>query len=1749
MIPNLVLKSYNLKTSKLNTHGQLINQYSPLQNTLNTIGQISDCTTNYDQSRINGQIGLDFDLQHPVDMVIQKAYDGGVNLILNDGKNNPKIVNSRFSVQEDNTFKITDHIGFKDTNLYTQDNFKYQTSLLPHVDGILNIQYDGLINDAGELKSGIYIFYFKYADADGNMTEVQGESGLVYCHKGQTNSPSSIRFGLENETTDKAVKFNLSNIDVGYNKVFVYYARVYGNESGRGTEVYKILTPYTVQNGGVCDVVVTGSEKQIQVSVDELQVRFADIGSVETQASFQGMLLQGNVETAEHDWEKLKEISWRIYPTFHNLNQGEVGTLNPEYQDLVSQDDDIKCGYYNTKNLYYRLGYWPEEIYRFGIVYIFNDGSLSPVLDVLGVDYPSWQEKTQKTNLSSMDTFNVVYDTDGNVEYERRRYEPDDGQFTDSLNSKGVTRFPQSEVFRYIEKVLSPTPLYVKFNIDGIPDNYGNTNIAAVWEEHNIKGFFFVRQKRVPNIICQGLVLKQTDKNRGALPCLSANGYILGQSFVDSKKYISHDGYFKVFDVYSPQAFLSPDAILQTPIYNDVFSSGKFHLSPIMQLADPDYKDGDYIFKYGYSNNTSGFTNAMKIINVPDGSTVRTNGVDYFSAMAGNPSEASKTSDLFYEWDHTEPQKLSNSTSIVRGLWGTYAGLEKSDLLQYGQLCNVYKEGRDSEAQWLDNTMRAAKYSNAPYYAICDRQPINPNGDPISCFRGDCFVSLYTHRMFRNFIDESYPTNTEIVDISSWRKNYAVRCTAYSTLGATDASFNNCVKENEGWYLDSSDGVDTSQRLYNQIAEKFVLDVKKLSDVADLDIKEDKLSYKRDDVTHEFIYTNGVWRPTDETKDQDQKPLFSTDIPFGEGTNWQKYTFLQEPDPPKETGFALIDYATTIANINMHEYVERRVRNINRADINAVGLGQWITFPVCSNMNIAMRDLDFKQATEEAVFNEKRAFFPYKRKNKFSKIQDSYSINQALKNTIPTQQYFHIPEWTFFKQEYFNRIYYSIPDSASTNANEWKQILSTNYVDYPKELGTITKIIDNGNNAYIIFEHGIGSIQPNVKDDGSIGLGPIQIIDSTYGSMWKDSIIATDVGIFGVDTVAKAIWKLSGQQLDIISTRTVNKFLIDNIDLSEATKFPYVGHINVKSHYNKNKQDIIFTYYNDIPYILPDESVVGVDDYNRAIDKDGNIIQLDVEKKPLIINPFTYDWDSDKEGYKKLSECNNIYWKKGVQWSICYNLEMGQFVTFYDWIPLESANIDNIFFSFDREQVDTISTTQGVVKDLSNNTNVKTYKVNKHSVDPSFTSITNKYVFQGEISVDISSGDIKSFNSENNEELMGYMFYIQRCKDLASAGNYKLKFIDYYDNEIITDDKQEICITEIVDEQTIKKPIPLNTWVFVCGTAPANTAKLVLGLDKVETAICDFITIPISETKDYTIICPDSNGVFPIDTYGIRDTGNRMLLWKHGQAGLYDNEGKIMPTNWYGKQREFNFEFVVNDSPAQQKIFNNLKMLSNKTAPDKFEFELVGEGYEWFEYKPIVEWINKQVVPEGESENYWWLQVLGQKSGDVEDKYPDFPGLFDRERTIHKLPYLKMKHTDKKGTPERPHYKWDGGTDYWGGKPYDKTNQQYTYNCAEPCLVEDDQLNETRIRTEQLGNDMRKYGRVRGNMQYLEDLWNVEIRPIQITWCYIDNGQLCKKKVTETRHRDKYLKVRVRYSGEDLALIQGIVTMFNESYA
>ena len=68
----------------------------------------------------------------------------------------------------------------------------------------------------------------------------------------------------------------------------------------------------------------------------------------------------------------------------------------------------------------------------------------------------------------------------------------------------------------------------------------------------------------------------------------------------------------------------------------------------------------------------------------------------------------------------------------------------------------------------------------------------------------------------------------------------------------------------------------------------------------------------------------------------------------------------------------------------------------------------------------------------------------------------------------------------------------------------------------------------------------------------------------------------------GTDTVGKKIWRTNGQTFDIISDFRVEKFLIDNISLTETEKTPIIGIRNVKTHYNAFKSDVMFTFYDDI---------------------------------------------------------------------------------------------------------------------------------------------------------------------------------------------------------------------------------------------------------------------------------------------------------------------------------------------------------------------------------------------------------------------------------------------------------------------------------------------------------------------------------------------------------------------------------------
>ena len=88
---------------------------------------------------------LNFDLEHPVEIIPQYSYDNSVNLILNDGINAPKLINSRFSPIGRNKYKIVDRTGVADTNIYDQGNqFDLDTSLYKKTITIPKIDFRGV---------------------------------------------------------------------------------------------------------------------------------------------------------------------------------------------------------------------------------------------------------------------------------------------------------------------------------------------------------------------------------------------------------------------------------------------------------------------------------------------------------------------------------------------------------------------------------------------------------------------------------------------------------------------------------------------------------------------------------------------------------------------------------------------------------------------------------------------------------------------------------------------------------------------------------------------------------------------------------------------------------------------------------------------------------------------------------------------------------------------------------------------------------------------------------------------------------------------------------------------------------------------------------------------------------------------------------------------------------------------------------------------------------------------------------------------------------------------------------------------------------------------------------------------------------------------------------------------------------------------------------------------------------------------
>lgn len=1572
--PALSLSYY---LNQIRPYGNIVYEYNPLRN----YRLSSDTVINGELVEAGSIVDLDtdgfnFSLNNPLEIDAQSSYDGSVNLIFNDNRNIPRLVNSRFSVLQNNTYEVVDRIGNNDTNLYDSEQFDLDTSLYKRVNTIPTITFNSVL-PSGNLKVGNYVIYIKYADADGNETDFVGESGIISCFIGGDRDPFSIDGGFRDQLASKSISLTVSDIDSSYDYIKVYYTRSTSDvDSNRVVTAHEIDRKFPVRNNS-CNVIITGSEETKDIPVSDINIQYSIIDKAKSQTVCQNMLFLGNSCKPDMMYKDLSDISLRLLPyLIESDSERFIGKTSYDYSDL--SDQSYSHEYYNTLNIYNKVGYWNEEIYRFGVVYIMKDGSLSPVYNIRGKNGIPKFEELQSAYLQS-DLWK--YENNEKV----RNYIPIDESTFDVSgtsyleNAKGVLRINTDSDSRKVYGIGIAIPTEVS--------EYLNTLV---------QGLFIVRQKRIPTILAQAYVMPRDLE--AEVPLINYGGSYIAERFLDNDRKLNESYLPRLYTISdmarvnrSAKVAICPEYDVRQSYFNHLFTGTEYvvrkaDIQPSMTTLSRDiYNDRHYYVDNYYGRREEQFSRA-KIIGVGDNVPIAAVEDYNFRGRAGEAEEG-------FRFRYIESKnKEKEATNLIRGAYSPYLGII-GDQVTIGSIINIYIPGY-SEAQ-MSTYFNTRYEDNSPYYSVSSRLSLanidsllslqKAGGDlytyTVPCYRGDCYICNFTHRLNRNFQDPSAPTNDEVVDENIWKDNYD-----------TENTENNA--------------------------------------------------------------------------------------------------------------------------------------KINRGDVNAIQLGSWITFKVCSSYNLSIRSLDPSYPTEEGLTGLKRGFYPLQELSPAgaTKIPESSVINGGYSSTTSEKQAFTLPDVPYIKNRFDTRIMYSDISVGDAFKNGFRVFQMTHYRDYPRTYGGIMKMIELFGNILCIFEHGIALIPVNeraVAGEGSGGNVFIntsnvlpenpKMLSDTYGTQWPESVVQTPYFVYGVDTVGKKIWRTNGDQFEIISDFKIQEFLNENITLSEREMTPIIGVRNVKGHYNAFKQDVMFTFYDD------------------------------------------------------------LYGFEEKVWNVCYNEVMQKFITFYSWVPSYSANIDNIHFSFNRDTSKWISK---LASSGSLSTSADGIVLSNVVIDDWETKDDMKLTKLGLVN--------RSLPNTQNTGLEVELTY-EIVKD--NFGMYK-------HFKIITEGEKQNKVSYLALKEDFEWTVPvvqLNLqctidYLYSSESAPQDLDDYVAGWKDYVTYNAGLYQSSIAITKQEVL----DNGV----NEGLNLTTD---FWKHGQSGIIDIKDKIKPCYWYGKQHPFEYEFVVVDNPATHKIFENLQIVSNKAVPDSFHYEVVGESYEFHEDKK-----NMYIRQEATKDFY-------QYNGSDILYNRNFLDLRGKQRDI--LRNWKPTGQKVKSTMFPLYYArvdtFNEIEDYYKGKT--APNKDYV-NLSGSEIVYNEKLDEFRVWTHAKAADIKdpRIGRLRGNMNYQGDVWNIQINPIifvqrnEPAW---NTAKLTKETIDkvpisvgnspipndlkgfditsetpvedympqdlidlgygpedidtsdwwsgrkEARLRDKYIKIRVRYTGEELAIITALKTLYTISYA
>lgn len=1499
------------------------------------------------------------------------------------------------------------------------------------------------------------------------------------------------------------------------------------------------------------------------------------------------MLFMANVHKPEIVYEKLQDLSLRFLPYLKEVNY----TLDIDQNYSIASTNK---GYYDPQFIYQNTGYWGNELYRFGIVYILPNNELTPVFNIRGREkVGTFDEKSEflsKEELQGSRTndgkYNHFFFKKGNLDTGNDvtvQVKEDTGYILIPEADEGIKAI-NGGAYENSRGVVSLDPSMDTDKIYALDVRVDNQTIQEL--KKYVKGYFFVRQKRIPTILAQGITIG-VDKVSNTPTIPTCNGFLSDLSDSLDTSYVETSDINGIN--YISEGFLSRYLFQLKKKSSSIWGSiGKIFavtaLITAVALGSIATFGGVAVSAVALSTGLS-YT-AFAITGTAITAGIVGTAAATLTAVAASIDEGIKVI------------QRSAATKVLKGRYtevpSGYKRVEKDESRKVGGEFINRIIIKDESSNNIRGILCPDYEINQPYFNQIFtgnkhllRTTISQGVNILTGYNQNYFSNDDRHFYMPSYYDTKVqkqyeckvcgvPDDTKLIGIDSYkfrsRAGEAEEAFRYEQVGqeyttSDDIKINSdIIRGSFGPYLavtnypnNPAETVEILVPGYNgaNIGDYVQL---RASDKSSYFSISDRISLEDQD-NYLVIPLSAI------VNNQSRKCGYKYELYRGDCYICQvtHRVIRNFNDPSAPYNDDIVDSTTWKENFDPNN--TEKYEQINLGDINAVELGMWVTFKIRSSNNLNIRTIDNSYVDEAAMTGNPRGFFPYSPMTTEGcyKIPESQIYNKGFSKSLSERWNFELPDVPYIKNWFGTRIMYSDIHVNDAYKNGFRVFQGTHYRDYTREYGEIVKLISLESNLLCVFEHGVALIPVNERAVAGEGAGGNvyintsnvlpenpRVISDMFGSQWPESVLKVPgkTGdsaqyVYGVDTVAKKIWRTDGSTLTCISDFRVQEFLNKNITLGERELTPKIGIRNVKTVYNAFKRDVLFTFY------------------------------------------------------------DNTYGFEEKVWNLCWNELLQKFITFYSWVPSYMENINNIPFSFNRDTskwiaklgtshtessfADGITLSNVIIENLENengevvtNFRVPVSYINKKGewVTANYSiaddnksrkkyigvlSLSNRILPDSQLHYQISYslqrdqyGNYKKFEIVplNCGDSVGGIYLPD---DAMFAGAfmplYCLKFkeggdeytpVFYKDGQELTQvsdgagdtfytyqplytskallselyyrnkakhvyadyDTNKIKLGDTVDDQTLEIQDMLEYPIFkdITGKRPTLPREEMLNADKIVTLLNIKATISIvddynaSKLSDayYNMKAGFQSGTSLIDggyyesVVGIAPRWNLQFLstdfWKHGQAGLIDIADDIYPTYWYGKQHPFEFECVVVNDPSIHKIFTNLEIVANKAKPESFHYEIIGETYDFAKDK-----VNMYFRQEA-------MKALWQYNGaDIsydrnflkvqprqQPKSADFPHkYYTRQDTINEIEdyYIHVTY------PESHDYRHLSGAEV----VYYPNRQEYRiWNHAMAVSLDDLSQDDSR-------------SIIAANCQYLEDRWKVTINPILV--CYKNEYQ------------------------------------------